>query len=157
MLPVFLIGNITGTKVRKTPRAGLGINTHIGEPRPFRAGTPPHLPGGTGSAESKNCVTLPVNRPEGESPRRSGPVISFYRMKQTLPADEFLSRSRQGVVIDVRSPGEYRSGHIPGAVTLPLFSDAERAEVGTLYTRVGRNEAVERGLENMKKFLKNSR
>lgn len=125
----------------------MGINTHIGEPLPLRADTLLHLPGRMGSAESKNCVTLPVNRPEGESPRRSGPEIPFYLMKQTLPADEFLSRSRQGVVIDVRSPGEYRAGHIPGAVSLPLFSDAERAEVGTLYTRVGRNEAVERGLE----------
>lgn len=68
-------------------------------------------------------------------------------MKQTLSAEAFLDESRQGLVIDVRSPGEYRAGHIPGAVSLPLFSDAERAEVGTLYTRVGRNQAVERGLE----------
>ncbi|WP_417154102.1 tRNA 2-selenouridine(34) synthase MnmH [Rikenella microfusus] len=68
-------------------------------------------------------------------------------MKQTFAADEFLDESRHGVLIDVRSPGEYRAGHIPGAESLPLFSDAERAEVGTIYTRVGRNEAVERGLE----------
>lgn len=68
-------------------------------------------------------------------------------MKQTLPAEEFLCESARGVIIDVRSPAEYRAGHIPGAVSLPLFSDDERAEVGTIYTRIGRDEAVERGLE----------
>ena len=68
-------------------------------------------------------------------------------MKQTLPADDFLTAAHDGVILDVRSPGEYRAGHIPGALSMPLFSDAERAEVGTIYTRVGRNEAVERGLE----------
>ena len=68
-------------------------------------------------------------------------------MKQVLTADEFLAAGSSGVIFDVRSPGEYRAGHIPGALSLPLFSDAERAEVGTIYTQVGRNEAVERGLE----------
>jgi tRNA 2-selenouridine synthase len=34
------------------------------------------------------------------------------------------------VVLDVRSPGEYGKGHIPGAVNVPLFSDEERAKVG---------------------------
>ena len=48
---------------------------------------------------------------------------------------------------DVRSPGEYAKGHIPGAVNIPLFSDAERAEVGLLYKEKGREEAVLHGLE----------
>ena len=34
-------------------------------------------------------------------------------------------------MLDVRSPGEYEHGHIPGAISFPLFSDAERAEVVT--------------------------
>lgn len=38
-------------------------------------------------------------------------------------------------VIDVRSPAEYAEDHIPGAISLPVFSDAERAEVGTIYTQ----------------------
>lgn len=82
-------------------------------------------------------------------------------MKQTLPADEFLAAGCDGLILDVRSPGEYRAGHIPGAVSMPLFSDAERAEVGTIYTRVGRDEAVERGLEfvgpKMAGFVKRAR
>lgn len=50
------------------------------------------------------------------------------------------------VIIDVRSPAEYTAGHIPGAVNMPLFSNEERADVGTLYVQVGREAAIERGL-----------
>lgn len=49
-------------------------------------------------------------------------------------------------IIDVRSPGEFERGHIPGAVNVPLFSDAERAVVGTLYKQTGRDAAVLEGL-----------
>ncbi|MCB9170237.1 MAG: tRNA 2-selenouridine(34) synthase MnmH [Flavobacteriales bacterium] len=49
-------------------------------------------------------------------------------------------------MIDVRSPGEFARGHIPGAHSLPLFSDEERAVVGTLYKQKGREQAVLEGL-----------
>ena len=49
-------------------------------------------------------------------------------------------------LIDVRSPSEYAQGHIPGAVNLPLFSDEERAIVGTLYKQNGREAAMLEGL-----------
>lgn len=58
---------------------------------------------------------------------------------------EFLSGT--GTIVDVRSPSEYRKGHIPGAVSIPLFDDDERAKVGTLYKRQGRDPAVSAGLE----------
>ncbi len=38
-------------------------------------------------------------------------------------------------VIDVRSPAEFAADHIPGAINLPVLSNAERAEVGTIYTQ----------------------
>ncbi|MCS5693420.1 tRNA 2-selenouridine(34) synthase MnmH [Cyanobium sp. FGCU-6] len=57
---------------------------------------------------------------------------------------EFLAGP--GPIVDVRSPAEYRQGHIPGAHNLPLFDDAGRAEVGTLYRQEGRAAAVLRGL-----------
>jgi tRNA 2-selenouridine synthase len=41
-------------------------------------------------------------------------------------------------VIDVRSPGEFALDHVPGAVNLPVLSDAERAEVGTIYVQQSR-------------------
>ncbi len=41
-------------------------------------------------------------------------------------------------VIDVRAPSEYAEDHIPGAINLPVLSDAERATVGTIYVQQDR-------------------
>ena len=62
-----------------------------------------------------------------------------------LPIEDFLELNAP--IVDVRSPGEYRQGHIPGAHNLPLFTDAERAAVGTTYRQEGRQSAVQLGLE----------
>jgi tRNA 2-selenouridine synthase len=48
-------------------------------------------------------------------------------------------------IIDVRSPGEFADDHIPGAVNHPVLSDAERAEVGTIYKQVSAFEAKKIG------------
>lgn len=48
-------------------------------------------------------------------------------------------------VIDVRSPGEFAEDHIPGAINLPVLSDAERERVGTLYKQVSSFEAKKIG------------
>ena len=50
-------------------------------------------------------------------------------------------------VIDVRSPAEYAQGHAPSAASVPLFSDAERAEIGTLYKQQSPAKAVRLGLK----------
>ena len=68
-------------------------------------------------------------------------------MRHSAPIDEFLPECSQRVLLDVRSPGEYRQGHIPGAVSFPLFDDDERARVGTLYKQQGSEVAMELGLE----------
>ena len=47
--------------------------------------------------------------------------------------------------IDVRSPSEFADDHIPGAVSLPVLDDAERAEVGTLHARESEFAAKQRG------------
>lgn len=57
-----------------------------------------------------------------------------------------MDRARRTMVVDVRSPAEFARGHMPGAVNVPLFSDAERAEIGTSYVREGRQPAVLLGL-----------
>lgn len=49
--------------------------------------------------------------------------------------------------IDVRSPVEFSQGHIPGAINIPLFSDAERAEIGTIYKQVDQEKALALGEE----------
>lgn len=65
-------------------------------------------------------------------------------MAETLDIKEFLHRP--GPIVDVRSPGEYTHAHIPEALSLPLFSDAERAQVGTTYKQVGPKPALIEGL-----------
>lgn len=39
-------------------------------------------------------------------------------------------------LIDVRSPAEFAEDHIEGAINLPALTNAQRAEVGTIYTQV---------------------
>lgn len=72
---------------------------------------------------------------------------------QYVPANEFVDLNHS--ILDVRSPGEFTKGHIPGAINIPLFSDEERAEIGTLYRQTGQKEAIDRGYEiaNPKKEL----
>lgn len=69
-------------------------------------------------------------------------------MAQRLTPDEFLRFKDQGlVVIDVRSPAEYLDSHIPGAYNLPIFTDAQRESVGTIYKKQGKDEAILAGLD----------
>lgn len=68
-------------------------------------------------------------------------------MIQKFAIEDFLNAAGGHPIIDVRAPAEYRHGHIPGAVSLPLFSDEERAIVGTLYKQTGREAAMLKGLE----------
>lgn len=39
-------------------------------------------------------------------------------------------------IIDARAPAEYAEDHLPGAISLPVLTDAQRAEVGTIYKQV---------------------
>lgn len=48
-------------------------------------------------------------------------------------------------MIDTRAPVEFKRGAFPGAVSLPLMTDAERAEVGTCYKEQGQDAAIELG------------
>ncbi|WP_297767924.1 tRNA 2-selenouridine(34) synthase MnmH [uncultured Roseovarius sp.] len=41
-------------------------------------------------------------------------------------------------IIDVRTPDEFAEDHIPGAINLPVLSNAERARVGTIYVQEDR-------------------
>ena len=52
-------------------------------------------------------------------------------MPTPLPIPDFLQKAETLSVVDVRSPGEFAQGHIPGAVNIPLFSNEERARIGT--------------------------
>ena len=66
---------------------------------------------------------------------------------QKIFTEEFLQLAKQYPVLDVRSPGEYTHAHIPGAYSLPLFSDEERKVVGTAYKQESRKTAIKTGLD----------
>ena len=68
-------------------------------------------------------------------------------MAKAFPIIEFLNKAASTPVIDVRSEGEFRQGHIPGAINVPLFSNSERAVVGTIYKQQSKELAVQKGLE----------
>lgn len=68
-------------------------------------------------------------------------------MRKSLTVSQFLQQAVSCPILDVRSPGEFVQGHIPGAFSFPLFSDEERVTIGTLYKKEGRNPAVLAGLE----------
>lgn len=56
----------------------------------------------------------------------------------TLTSIADLARLPYDEVIDTRSPAEYVEDHVPGAVNLPSLSNAERAEIGTIYVQESR-------------------
>ena len=51
------------------------------------------------------------------------------------------------ILIDVRSPREYASETIPGAINIPIFNDDERELVGTTYVQQSTDIAKKIGME----------
>lgn len=62
-------------------------------------------------------------------------ITNFINLKEKIP------------LIDVRTPAEFAQGRVPGAFNIPLFSNEERAKVGTTYKQVGREEAILLGFD----------
>jgi len=58
--------------------------------------------------------------------------LSTLQEFASLPCDD---------IIDVRSPAEFAEDHVPGAISLPVLSNEERARVGTIYKQVDPFEA----------------
>jgi tRNA 2-selenouridine synthase len=65
--------------------------------------------------------------------------VEFYAMKAAISHSVAMQASvltAHDAIIDARSPSEYAEDHIPGAMSLPVLEDEERARVGTLYKQV---------------------
>lgn len=60
---------------------------------------------------------------------------------ETVESAEPAVLARFDAIIDVRSPSEFAIDHIPGAESLPVLSDEERAIVGTIYVQESRFKA----------------
>lgn len=58
-----------------------------------------------------------------------------------------MQKAEQLPVLDARAPKEYEIGHIPQALSFPIFSDEERARIGTAYKQQGHDPAVLIGLD----------
>jgi tRNA 2-selenouridine synthase len=70
-----------------------------------------------------------------------------YQPKAKTDITTFLDLSVKTPIIDVRSPSEFNTGHIPGAYNIPLFDDREREAVGIRYKKDGRIKAILEGLK----------
>lgn len=68
------------------------------------------------------------------------------RRAKLITAEQLLNNS-EFQAIDVRSPGEFDESHIPGAVNIPIFSNEERAEIGTIYKQIGERAARWKAME----------
>lgn len=67
-----------------------------------------------------------------------------------IDIDDYLKNFKELPLIDVRTPAEYLKGHIPYAYNIPLFSNEERAHIGTVYKKQSRSQAIEVGLSYAK-------
>lgn len=82
----------------------------------------------------------------------TGSIFHFHLYLCPVPIeriaiDDFLKTACRSVLLDVRSPGEYYHAHLPGAVSIPLFTNEERAVVGTAYKQQSREQAIKIGLD----------
>jgi len=50
-------------------------------------------------------------------------------------------------IVDVRTPLEFAEDHLPGAINVPILTNEERVEVGTIHKQIGPQQARMRGLE----------
>jgi len=67
-------------------------------------------------------------------------------MLQEITVEELL-KLENAVLIDVRSENEFSQGTIPGAINIPLFTNEERKEIGTVYNQESAKQAMELGLK----------
>lgn len=97
---------------------------------------------------------MPTSRPKGA--RQRGPPAEVAPSHPANPSPVRMQPWEANIeqalreadaIVDVRSPGEFAKGAVAGALNVPLFSSDERAEIGTLYKLLGKQEAIGKGLD----------
>lgn len=69
-------------------------------------------------------------------------------MRETIELEIALEKKRKGaLLVDVRTPAEFAEATIPGAVNIPIFSNEERVQVGTLFKQQGKKDARKLGVQ----------
>lgn len=74
-------------------------------------------------------------------------------MVERIAINQLFDYQKDWIVIDVRTPAEFEQGHIIGAYNIPLFSNDERAIVGTIYKKESPEKALLKGLDLVGKKL----
>ena len=72
--------------------------------------------------------------------------------RDILPED--LENIENPVIVDIRSPEEFKNFHIPGAINVPLFDDEQKKLIGKVYREEGVDKALKVGEEIGKSRLK---
>lgn len=62
----------------------------------------------------------------------TGKVVATKPEIVSLSAFEFSQNHKEGVLIDIRTPEEFNSGHLEGAVNLDFYSPSFRADLDSL-------------------------
>ena len=79
------------------------------------------------------------------------------RIKKALVDSAAFDPEQYDLVCDVRSPSEYKDDHLPFAISTPVLTDEQRAQIGTMYVQVDPFEAKKLGAkltsENLGKIL----
>ena len=73
---------------------------------------------------------------------------------EKVDIENFLQLAEKFPVLDVRSPAEYSHAHIPGAFSIPIFTDEQRKIIGTAYKKESRQIAVNHGLKYFSERMK---
>jgi tRNA 2-selenouridine synthase len=66
-------------------------------------------------------------------------------MPEKIPFTPALLESH--CIVDCRTPLEFAEDHLPGAINVPILTDEERVEIGTIHKQEGPQQARMRGLE----------
>ncbi len=100
---------------------------------------------------AKNAANTPIFVPLPSVKWKSVREAIIFKRKCTermkIPASDLWMYKENRIIFDVRTPAEFAKGHIPSAINLPLFSDEERAVVGTIYKQANPEKAFIKGLE----------
>jgi len=77
-------------------------------------------------------------------------------VKNTITVNELLKliEKEDVIIVDTRSPREFKEETIPGAINIPLFLDEEHALIGKTYKQEGREKAIEIATDIVEKSLK---
>jgi len=73
---------------------------------------------------------------------------------EQIPVEQFLKLSFENPLLDVRSPAEFSHAHFPGSISVPIFTNEQRAVIGTAYVQESRAIAVNYGLNFFSERMK---